>query len=79
MAEEETFLSRIAIKRFGYPDDYSKAIEFLVSDQSDYITGHTLEVSGGVSGRMRVDSLDFPTLKQQKPGWLRAFVVIGIK
>ncbi len=55
IAGEETFLSRTAIKRFGYPSDYSKAIEFLVTDQSDYVNGHTLEVSGGVSGRMRVD------------------------
>ena len=55
MAGEETFLSRTAIKRFGYPSDYSKAIEFLVTDQSDYVNGHVLEVSGGVSGRMRVN------------------------
>jgi 3-oxoacyl-[acyl-carrier protein] reductase len=54
-AGEETFLSRSSIKRFGTPEDCSKAVEFLVTDQSDFITGHVLEVSGGVSGRIRVD------------------------
>lgn len=54
-AGEETFLSRTAIKRFGTPEDCSKAIEFLVTDSSDFVTGLVLEVSGGVSGRVRVD------------------------
>lgn len=54
-AGEETFLSRSSIKRFGTPEDCSKALEFLVTDQSDFVTGQVLEVSGGVSGRVRVD------------------------
>lgn len=55
MAGEDTFLSRTALKRFGTPDDVAKGIEYLVTDQSAYVNGHVLEVSGGVSGRMRVD------------------------
>ena len=54
-AGEDTFLSRTSIKRFGTPKDCADAIEFLVTDQSDFITGIVLEVSGGVSGRVRVD------------------------
>lgn len=54
-AGEETFLSRTSIKRFGTPLDCANAMEFLVTDQSDFVTGHVLEVSGGVSGRVRVD------------------------
>lgn len=54
-AGEDTFLSRASIKRFGTPLDCANAMEFLVTDQSDFITGHVLEVSGGVSGRVRVD------------------------
>lgn len=54
-AGEETFLSRTSIKRFGTPKDCADAIEFLVSDKSDFVTGLILEVSGGVSGRVRVD------------------------
>ncbi len=55
MAGEEHFLSRTSLKRFGTPEDCVKAIEFLVTDQSEFVTGHVLEVSGGVSGRVRVD------------------------
>lgn len=55
VAGEDTFLSRTSIKRFGTPQDCADAMEFLVSPQSDFITGHVLEVSGGVSGRIRVD------------------------
>lgn len=54
-AGEDTFLSRTSIKRFGTPKDCADALEFLVSDQSDFVTGQVLEVSGGVSGRVRVD------------------------
>lgn len=54
-AGEEHFLSRTSIKRFGTPEDCADAIEFLVSDKSDFVTGLILEVSGGVSGRVRVD------------------------
>lgn len=54
-AGEETFLSRMAIKRFGTPEDVANAIEFLVSSESDYMTGHTLEITGGSVGRVRVE------------------------
>ncbi|MDC7124808.1 MAG: SDR family NAD(P)-dependent oxidoreductase [Spirochaetales bacterium] len=54
-AGEDTFLSRIAIKRFGTPKDCSGVIEFLSTDLSDYVTGAVIEVTGGVVGRMRVD------------------------
>ncbi len=54
-AGEDTFLSRTSIKRFGTPEDCANALEFLVTDQSGFITGQVLEVSGGVSGRVRVD------------------------
>lgn len=54
-AGNDTFLSRTSIKRFGTPKDCADAMEFLVSEKSDFITGHVLEVSGGVSGRVRVD------------------------
>ena len=54
-AGEEHFLSRTSIKRFGTPEDCADAIEYLVSPKSDFVTGLILEVSGGVSGRVRVD------------------------
>lgn len=35
------------LKRVATPDDVAKAIYFLLSDLSSYITGHTLHVNGG--------------------------------
>jgi 3-oxoacyl-[acyl-carrier protein] reductase len=54
-AGEDTFLSRNAIKRFGTPEDVSSAVEFLLSDESSFISGTTLEITGGAIGRVRVD------------------------
>jgi NAD(P)-dependent dehydrogenase (short-subunit alcohol dehydrogenase family) len=40
-------LSRIPLRRFGQPDDIAKAVEFLATDMSSYITGQCLSVCGG--------------------------------
>lgn len=39
----------IPMKRVGTPDDIAKAVCFLVSDNSSYITGQVLEVNGGMN------------------------------
>lgn len=39
---------RIALGRLGTPDDIAGAVVFLASDQASYITGHVLNVSGGL-------------------------------
>ena len=41
-------ISRIPMKRIGSPADIAKAVLFLASDMSDYITGTTLNVDGGL-------------------------------
>ena len=41
-------LSRIPMKRIGAPEDVGKALLFLASSSSDYITGTTLNVDGGL-------------------------------
>jgi 3-oxoacyl-[acyl-carrier protein] reductase len=40
-------LSRIPLGRFGLPTDVADAVLYLVSDGSNYITGITLNLSGG--------------------------------
>lgn len=44
----ENFLRRIPMRRMGEPDDIAKAVLFLASDMSTYMTGSQLVVDGGV-------------------------------
>ena len=45
----EAFKRAIPMRRFGQPQDVANAILFFASDRSDYITGQTLSVSGGLT------------------------------
>jgi 3-oxoacyl-[acyl-carrier protein] reductase len=38
----------VALRRFGQPEDVANAINFLVSEEAAYITGHVLNVNGGM-------------------------------
>jgi 3-oxoacyl-(acyl-carrier-protein) reductase len=38
----------IPLRRFGEPEDVAKAVKFLVTDDSDYITGQTISCNGGL-------------------------------
>ena len=50
----DNLIDRIPLKRPGKPNDLEGAIVFLASDASEYITGQTLLVDGGIStGAMR--------------------------
>jgi len=42
-----TFLNTIPIGRFGNPDDIARAVAFLASDDSSFVTGIELFVDGG--------------------------------
>jgi 2-deoxy-D-gluconate 3-dehydrogenase len=44
----ERFLQKIPVKRFGEPDDIGKAVLFLASGLSSYMTGSQVVVDGGV-------------------------------
>ena len=45
---KEAVLTKIPLKRIGHPEDIAHATTFLVADCSSYITGHTLNVNGGM-------------------------------
>jgi len=45
---KEILKSRIPLDRFGSPNDIANAVIFLSSQLSDYITGETLHVNGGM-------------------------------
>ena len=45
---KDVALSLIPLKRFGQPVDIAKAVGFLASDASNYITGQVLSVDGGM-------------------------------
>ncbi len=50
ISEEHTELmkSRISLNKFGRPEDVANSIAFLSSNLSDYITGETIHVNGGM-------------------------------
>lgn len=41
-------LANIPLKRFGRPEDVAAAVGFLCSEEAGYITGHVLDVNGGM-------------------------------
>lgn len=46
-ANQEAFLARIPMHRMGEPDDIAKAVLFLASEMSSYMTGSQVVVDGG--------------------------------
>jgi 3-oxoacyl-[acyl-carrier protein] reductase len=45
---KEAYISQIALKRAGTPDDVAAAVGFLLSPAAQYITGTIINVSGGL-------------------------------
>ena len=45
---KDNMLSHIPLRRFGKPDDVAAAVRFLASEEAGYITGHVLDVNGGM-------------------------------
>ena len=41
-------LAHIPLKRMGKPEDVAAAVRFLASEEAGYITGHVLDVNGGM-------------------------------
>lgn len=45
---KEDYMKKIPLKSFGKPEDVTQAVLFLASASSDYITGQTIHVNGGL-------------------------------
>ncbi len=45
---KQTALKQIPLGRVGTPDDVANAVTFLASEEAAYITGHVLNVNGGM-------------------------------
>jgi 3-oxoacyl-[acyl-carrier protein] reductase len=45
---KDEMLKRIALRKFGQPEDIANAVAFLASDDAKYITGSTIHVNGGM-------------------------------
>jgi len=45
---KEAIIAKIPSNRLGKPEDIANAVNFLTSDESDYINGETLHVNGGM-------------------------------
>jgi len=45
---KENLLGHIPLKRLGKPQDVAAAVRFLASEEAGYITGHVLDVNGGM-------------------------------
>lgn len=45
---KNSMLTQIPLGQFGNPEDIANAVVFLASDESNYITGQTLHIDGGM-------------------------------
>lgn len=47
--QRNAMLAQIAMKRYGQPEEVAGVVSFLCSDDAAYVTGQTIEISGGLS------------------------------
>jgi 3-oxoacyl-[acyl-carrier protein] reductase len=47
-AHQEKYLARIPLGRIGQPDEIANVVAFLASERASYMTGATVDVSGGM-------------------------------
>lgn len=45
---KENMLGHVPLRRIGRPEDVAAAVRFLASEEASYITGHVLDVNGGL-------------------------------
>lgn len=47
--QKAAMLAQIAMKRYGEPEEIASVVSFLASEDSSYVTGQVIEISGGIS------------------------------
>lgn len=47
--QRTAMLAQIAMRRYGEPEEVASVVAFLCSDNASYVTGQTIEISGGLS------------------------------
>ena len=47
--DKQSVIEAIPLRRLAQPEDQAKVIAFLASEDADYVTGATIDVSGGLS------------------------------
>ena len=45
---KQKIFDKTPLKRMGTPEDVASAVKFLASDEASFITGHVLDVNGGI-------------------------------
>ena len=45
---KQKMINETPLKRMGTPEDIASAVKFLVSEEAGFITGHVLDVNGGI-------------------------------
>jgi 3-oxoacyl-[acyl-carrier protein] reductase len=46
--KKQSYLDMVPLRRFGSPEDVANAVLFIASTEASYITGSTIEVTGGL-------------------------------
>ena len=47
--QKDKIFGQIALKRFGEVSEIASTVSFLLSEEASYITGQTIEISGGLA------------------------------
>ena len=46
--QRSNMLKLVSMKRYGEPEEIASVVSFLCSDEASYVTGQTIEISGGL-------------------------------
>lgn len=47
--QKDKIFAQVALRRFGEVEEIASVVSFLLSDEASYVTGQTIEISGGLS------------------------------